>query len=588
MKHFTTFIFVLIALMSIVMVSFAETTIDPETDTVFTCDSNPADFNGKTFEDLYVLLNGCKNLDSTVIPGDDAFLTLRDITVTNLHYTDDTYDAETGVYRESQPGEQLTYADHYLNIAGNSEIRNAEISCLNPHVCNFGVQYPIMIGMLYVYPTNATTRGKIVLRGYIDPLVDPETDYYNDSVVKSYPEFNLETFDNDRASLTWSERDLLTGVARYLNQYYLEHGAESARKELDGMIEYGSESDDPDDLELDAALIASQRGGALHMVVLNKYAQNIGDTVIDFDNFYSHFTYLANAKSLGNEDFDDIYDLKWTPVLRAGGYSNIGVLSAYSSFKTDIVYNAPYTPYAADYNKLSHPMSIDAVIVGTQGRKVQADISFTKIVMFNYLGGFDPDSKLEIHWGRYDNIHVPAITSSIGLLTVHGGNVSLIADKADLNYCTVGNLMVFAAREDFTYPARSSDRNNAKDVFSFRDYQEMFYLPRTEEEVNDYNRLGRKFSEIFNGNLLSHTNICERSPWGYNWILSVLDKYIELPDESVKTAPNTRIHNGNMNFGEIAMDESLDEWNNPDVFTASCQIHQYGQNEEIVTDIITR
>ena len=197
MKHFTTFIFVMIAVLCCAMSAAAEKTY-------FTCDSDPADFNGKTFERLYVLLNGCDNFDSTVIPGKEAFVTLRDITVTeSLRYLDDTYDRATGTYRDAVVGEQLTTVDHYLNIAGNSKIKKLHAECLDPHVCNLGIQNPTTVDYLEIIGPQTTTSEKprMVIRGYIDPLVDQKTDYYKDTFVKSYPGFNINTFDYDLAKI---------------------------------------------------------------------------------------------------------------------------------------------------------------------------------------------------------------------------------------------------------------------------------------------------------------------------------------------------------------------------------------------------
>ncbi len=95
-KLFAVVVFVVLAALGCAMSAAAEKTIDPETDTVFTCDSDPADFDGKTFENLYVLLNGCDNFKSTILPDDNVFVTLRDITVNGtLYYVDDSMTAKT-------------------------------------------------------------------------------------------------------------------------------------------------------------------------------------------------------------------------------------------------------------------------------------------------------------------------------------------------------------------------------------------------------------------------------------------------------------------------------------------------------------
>ena len=88
-KLFAVVVFVVLAALGCAMSAAAE-------DAVFTCDSDPADFNGKTFENLYVLLNGCDNFKSTILPDDNVFVTLRDITVNGtLYYVDDSMTAKT-------------------------------------------------------------------------------------------------------------------------------------------------------------------------------------------------------------------------------------------------------------------------------------------------------------------------------------------------------------------------------------------------------------------------------------------------------------------------------------------------------------
>ena len=87
MKKYKILLFVLAVVMSTFMSAAAqfEKHFDPEQDTLISCDANPADYIGMTFDgDVYVLLNGCSDLKSTVIPGDNAFLTLRDIFQRNI------------------------------------------------------------------------------------------------------------------------------------------------------------------------------------------------------------------------------------------------------------------------------------------------------------------------------------------------------------------------------------------------------------------------------------------------------------------------------------------------------------------------
>ena len=124
MKKYKILLFVLAVVMSAFMSAAAQVDkhFDPEQDTLISCGANPADYTGMTFNgDVYVLLNGCADLKSTVIPGDNAFLTLRDIKVNGtLYFVDDTFDTAGGTYRESLTYDSLTRAHHYLNLAGDS------------------------------------------------------------------------------------------------------------------------------------------------------------------------------------------------------------------------------------------------------------------------------------------------------------------------------------------------------------------------------------------------------------------------------------------------------------------------------------
>ena len=566
MKHFTTFILVLFVLACAAMTASAAKTIDPAVDTVFTCDSNPDDFNGKTFENLYVLLNSCKNLDSTVIPGNDAFLTLRDIKVTGtLYYTDDTYNAETDTYRASYPGETMTSADHYLNIAGDSEINAAHISCIDPHVCNFGIQYPIEISELNITPSNATNRGKIVVRGYIDPLIDIETDYYNDTTVKSFPDFNLKTFDNDWSHI-WTDTN---GLINFIS--------------LNGDIRYDiitnfdiitNERIEEIEKKTNAPSYVYKRGGAHKLTIWNYYAQNIGDTNIDLVNFYADYVFVANTKSFDDNETLDTYNLKWVPVLRAGGFTNIGVMDAYSSVKTDVVYSAPYAPYSEEIRNMILPMYIDALVVGAQDREVKVNISYTKIYMVNYLGGFGPYSKLDIHLDSYESPYDLWNIPSIGLATVYGGYLAIGASKAPWNLLTIGKLMVFSAREDFRYPDRDSIANNANSVGYFLTYDTPLVYSQTESENNFTSRLSPEYLAVYN--VIGLNTRCQVfNPYGFQWIINVLENYTDLPEEGVKTDPNTRIHVSNPNLGDIVYDKAVSFEKN---FSVDCQAHQYGGN----------
>ncbi len=138
-KLFAVVLFVVLAALGCAMSAFA-TTINPETDAVFTCDSDPADFNGKTFENLYLDVDGC---------GEDIVFT--DLSVTgNLVYN----------------GGRDTL-DHHITFDKPS-IRNMWIPCEETHNASFtfipsdDVEY--VVSEMTVMP-GGSEKGRIILNG---------------------------------------------------------------------------------------------------------------------------------------------------------------------------------------------------------------------------------------------------------------------------------------------------------------------------------------------------------------------------------------------------------------------------------------
>ncbi len=565
-KLFAVVLFVVLAALGCAMSAFA-TTINPETDAVFTCDSDPADFNGKTFENLYVLLNGCDNLRATVLPEDNVFVTLRDITVNGtLYYVDDTYDTETGVYTAAIVGENETTAAHYLNFAGESVISRLELECIDPHDCNLGIPYPSSIDCLSVTPTNEKNRGNIIIRGYIDPFLDETTDYYNDLSVKAFPDFSLAIFSNDRVKPDTANFHRFMAAADTLMYYGCSFGSGAAEDCKNLFIELAELPDHKPILD------TFERGQVSEIDIYNKYAQSPGETVVRLENLAVDFAYVNNGKSSGDSD-SDTFNKNWKPVIQASGYTNIGIMSVYSSLKTDLLVNSPYSVTALTAENRVLPLFIDVMAIGTEGKTADIDLNFTKVCMMNYFGGLDDNSKLTVTFGYVgDGVSFSPDIPSVGILSIYGGDVALIAEQSFQDTWAVGELKLFSGREDFAFSAFSEDETIS--AYAMRSkYIEI------RDTINDLTREDwkRMADECINtidtnyGNTLTNAHTAD----GFGWIAYVLSNYSDLPSSDIATNLNTKLHFKNMTFGDISVDRNILErgggW-----YSGSCHNHQYG------------
>ena len=139
-KLFAIVVFVVLAALGCAMSAAAE-------DAVFTCDSDPADFNGKTFENLYLDVEGC---------GEDIVFT--DLSVTgNL------------VYNGGRDA-----SDHHITFDKPS-IRSMWIACEATHNASFtfipspDVEY--VVSEMTVMPAGSE-KGKIILNGTGDMTLE--------------------------------------------------------------------------------------------------------------------------------------------------------------------------------------------------------------------------------------------------------------------------------------------------------------------------------------------------------------------------------------------------------------------------------
>ena len=607
MKHFAAFLFVFLAVFctAFVSVSSAERVIDLEKDAVFTCGSNPEEFSGKTYNDLYVLLNGCTSMRSTIIPEDNVFLTLRDITVNGtIYYLDDTYDTETGVYREAVVGENLTSADHWLNIAGKSVVNRIEMACIDPHTCHLGVQFQVYVDELYLYPVNPLSRGKIALHGYIDPLVDEKTDYYHDTDVASYPGFDFGKFEGEFARTgVVNIGGLYVNMNRYVDQH-LDKGLwdETLTEEeyIDKLIEYSeffaktyasaftfaseaiNEKAQKLNKEVEATWHLLKRGLINKIFISNKYEQDSGETHIVLSNFRCKQMFISNNH---REDgyYQDTFDLNWKPVIESAGFSSIGIVSVYSNVRMTAIDTPPLS--AGDKNKDNEifPLYIDAVVVGTEGRKIDLDLSHTKIFMLNSLGGLDKNSRLNIRFKDGRNTHSINQTA-IGILSVNGGKVNILSDYIWPNSPSVIELFILPGRDDLRFKPDKKDgvidATSIMNIKEFKNSTEKVRLVSYEiEELlgeADYDIAREIRTKPLSYSSDSHMTVC-----GRNWAEYMSGYYLRKHTSETEKSNYAQIETENVSLGDIYVDSSL----NDDFLSGSCNFYQWGKFGGITTPL---
>lgn len=576
MKKYMTYLLMLIALFCITTAAAAqiEKHFDPEQDTLISCGANPADYTGMTFDgDVYVLLNGCADLKSTVIPGDNAFLTLRDIKVNGtLYFVDDTFDAAGGTYRESLTYDSLTRAHHYLNLAGNSYVENLYMECMNPHDCNLGLQYPSEINSLHIVPTNAASRGKIAVRGYIDPLVDEATDYYTDTTVSSFPEFNFETFDKDFASAIVNRYKVFEREALYVSTEAIRNGTEPETID-DYYEEFVKKYRYPQ--EVAATEVFLKRGKVNNLYIYNKYLIGSGDTNIDLINLIAKQAMVTNGKNIESTTATD-FARAWVPVLRAGGFTNIGILSVYSPLKTDVLLAT----------NEAMPFYIDAMVVGTEGLTEKITLKSTKIAMLNYLGGISPYSVLNLTFESPDKgllLHIP----SIGIMMAHGGKINLTSNSYYQEIFHIGTFWLLNGRDDMRYAADSNGVSSAAAILTLPAFEGNMSNKTTKGEENTVNLV-----EVYNdhysydeGEEYDRTLAQSTSSVGAKWIANMLDEYSVPAPDDIKQASTTKIVLHGISFGDLKIDKELDKATNTGWFSASCAVHQYGERSSAAPSI---
>ena len=585
-RHFVTIILFLIVALSTVISASAEKVIDPTKDAVFTCGSNPDSFSGKTYDNLYVLLKGCTDLRSTIIQEDNVFLTLRNIKVNGtLYYLDDSFDRNTEIYTESVVGENETYADHYFNIAGNSVVNRMELTCINPHDCHFGLQYPSYVDELYMNPVNPLSRGKIVLHGYIDPLVDEKTDYYNDEKVYSYPTLDLKSYENEFGHAVIASEGNIRNLGFLDMLYYIGMSDTSETwgrtKQISTLQEFydailgtlSIENEYRNDVDNVYNLFL--RGYINKIFITNNYEQNIGETYIDLANISCDQLYISNQHK-DSDSYRDTQDLDWKPVIESIGYTNIGLMSVYANVKTTAVNTNPYIAGSESIDYEIPPLYIDVMVIGNEGKQTNVDINLTKIIMANYLGGIDKNSQLNLRTSD-KNIIRRENQTSIGVLTINGGKLNYKSDSMIASSPTIKKLYILPGREDFRFATGINDEIvNATSVLRIPTIQENIKYSYTSDETKskpvyeliDFFMKNGSFNQI-------------KTPIGFNWMGTVLNNYMDKVPDEITVSNNTKINTQNASLGDIYVDALLGS----DFFSGSCNFYQWGKPEATIKTI---
>lgn len=540
-------------------------------DAVFTCDSDPADFHGKSFNNLYVLIDGCKNLESTAIPGEDSFVTLKDITVDGcLYYWDDSYQTSTSEIVEPNLRDSSKHADTYLNIIGNSYIWKAQAQCAYKHNCNFGIQYPTWVEYMEVMPMNKTVNGKIVLRGKIDPFIDEGTDYYHDTTIKAFPNFNLATFDLDLVNVAtvdydnFSFADLTTTIneTNYIYPYSLRGTLKRA--------EYGKEITE-----------LFRRGYIIHVYPCNSFALPLGETEIDLANIaIGEFTEWNWAYK--NDEKIDVRDL-WTLKVVSRGFTTIGMMGMDSSFKTGIYVPAPYNTALYDLEKQPLPLYVDLMVLGGVGKKLQYDMDNTKITMLNYVGNENSGSKLDLNMG---NVGVTWINSpSIGIANIIGGKFDMSCKQSVRDNPSIDILNFYEGLESYKIDETVYDTLE-KMYFGEREYTNTYLFninTETGEDDIETKPIREKRNNLYNKKIVRNTMNWARSVDGYFFITATLDGMIEPGKTDMKGQSVIGFYGQNISLGDINVSKNLDpivNW-----MDGSCHFWQHGKTQMIVGKI---
>ena len=533
----------------------------------FTCDSDPADFNGKTFDGLNILLKGCQNFDNPDIPGNDVFLTLSDIRVNDLlTFNDDSYDPETDTWTDSPVPDNATHDDHYLNIVGNSYIGRIWMENHNPHDVYLGVQFPTWINELDVDANQPESVGKIVIRGYIDPLVGQKANYKDYERTAVSTDFDPETFDLDFV------KPALDNFEEFEFDSYLF--GESER--------YGGIFYSPYSL-LRSGLISSdiwplcKRGYIDMMFVQNSYNAVNVEPVIELSNIEIN---LLGIDVLDNELSAGIDLNSWKPVIRSRGYTTIAHLMSSRSFKTEAGASAPYSVSTRDEVNAVLPLYIDLMTLGGPGREISYNMENTRIAMLNYTGEEDPASKLKLRTGKISNlINMPII----GIMNVFGGYFDLSSTLMYREIPTIEKLNFFEGKDDFrwTHDGTPTLRPGyaLKDLYGMDNSQYEVVFATNEENLSN-KQIRENWEKLYYSEYGGDGNIPRlytfpHTAEGYFNICYALENIIKPGSTDMKGKSVVGFNGQNISLGDIGVSKNLDpiiSW-----MSGSCNFAQHGE-----------
>ena len=171
----------------------------------------------------------------------------------------------------------------------------------------------------------------------------------------------LETFYNDLLNVL----DVYKKVARDIACDGILYGSSRLRDKETLHFIYTNRYSDQAEIPVIESFL--QRGKVNNLYIFNKYLIGSGEMNIDLINLFIEITMITNGKDIGSTTITDFTRI-WVPILRAGGYTNIGIVSVYSQLKTDVI----------QADKTTFPLYIDAMVVGTEGLTEKITLKSTK------------------------------------------------------------------------------------------------------------------------------------------------------------------------------------------------------------------
>ena len=318
------------------------------------------------------------------------------------------------------------------------------------------------------------------------------------------------------------------------------------------------------------------------MYISNKYEQEPGETYITLGNIRCNQVYVSNNHR-EDEYYRDTYDLNWKPVIEAVGYTNIGLLSVYSDLSLKTLDTAPYKAVPSDHDFLTAPLFVDALVVGTEGREANIVLDHVKIFKFNYLGGTDRNSRLNLTTLDRDVKYYTNLTG-IGILTVNGGNFKIVSEYMNAYSPTVFEFYTLPGRADLRYTADASgviDAASIAHISGFKEIVDTWLAVWHNDNINADNFSATKdrvYKPVFDS--LEHQEdgifpfiVSPGTVHGLNWIFHFVQNYLVETEYSDENNYDTHVDTANLSVGNEYFDPSLnDNW-----YSGSCNLYQWGE-----------